>query len=148
MYQNNQWIPWKNGIEIKVKDGIFMKDETIRNAENVTEEILYDGEMKLLWIQADFRNTGTQSARLDCLELGAETVGWANIVNMDFYYAMNPEGKPLQRELAAGESVSYCLPFLHLRQNYRSSEWKKMEKRTYYMTLSLYPEKKMIFVQT
>lgn len=144
VFQNAQWVAWKNGIEICVKDGTFMDDQTIRGAENMIEDLLFPGEMRLLWVEVEFRNIGTESAVLDCLELGAETIGWANIPNVELYYALNRNGQSLKIELDRGEKCCYKLPFLMLKENYRGSEWEKAKERAYYITLSLYPVKKMI----
>lgn len=148
VYQNGQWVPWKNGVEILVKDGKFMEDAEIRGCKNVTERMLYDGEMKLLWVDIELNNTSQTNVMVDCLELGAEASGWANIPNPEYYYAMNEGENELRTELEPGESMEYSLPFLLLKTNFRNSEWKKAEKKAYYITLALYPEKKMIPVQT
>ncbi|SDG57275.1 hypothetical protein [Marvinbryantia formatexigens] len=148
VYQNGEWVPWKNGVEILVKGGSFMEDSQIRGNQNVTEGMRYAGEMKLLWVDIELKNTSQTGARVDCLELGAEAPGWANIPNPDFYYTINEGKNGLQTELEPGENIEYSLPFLLLKNNFRNSEWKKVEQKEYYITLALYPEKKMIAVQT
>lgn len=148
VYENDQWVSWKDGLEMKVKNGSFMEDAAIRGNENVTEEMFFRGEMKLLWTEIEIRNTGQTKMTFDCMELGAEASGWANIPNMSFYYALNEEGSGLREELEPGESTAYTLPFLLLKTNFRGCEWKKAEDKEYYITFSLYPEKKMIPVKT
>lgn len=75
VFQNAQWVAWKNGIEICVKDGTFMDDQTIRGAENMTEDLLFPGEMRLLWVEVEFRNIGKCSVGLFGIRCGNNRMG-------------------------------------------------------------------------
>lgn len=138
----NQWNEWKDGVELRA-DGIdFMEDASIR--QEVPEELLYDYEMKLLWATVQIRNTSTEEREVDLLDLGAESEGWCNIPDVQFYSELERTTGTLRIHLKPDESVSYRLPYLFLKANFRDKEWEKIENKKYYLTLTLYPEKRMI----
>lgn len=141
--QGEQWNPWKNGIEIKAKKMEFTKDSWIR--EHIQdEESLYEHEMRLLWVQFDIRNQSEEEQNIDLLDIGVESSGWCNIADVELYYQLSDSPKELNFTLKSGEEVSYKLPFLMVKANFRNSEWKKIEDKQYYAVLKLYPEKRMI----
>lgn len=143
--KGSQWNEWKDGIQLKIDGMDFMEDADIREAV-VSEEFLYDYEMKVLWMNIQIKNESTAESQVDLLNIGAETEGWSNIPDMQLYEALGDSQKSLKFNLKPGENVSYRLPFLFLKSNFRDANWKKIEDEKYYITLALYPEKKMIQV--
>lgn len=140
-----QWNSWKDGLEIKIDGMEFMEDSEIRG-EFADDENFYKEEVKLLWVQIQVRNRDRQEKKVDLLDIGAETSGWCNIPDPQFYYKLGDEQKEISFMLNPDETVSYKLPFLLLRANFRDKEWEKMEEKEYYITLKLYPEKKKILI--
>ena len=100
--------------------------------------------MRLLWVKIGIRNTMEREVSLDMLDLGAESAGWSNIPDIDYYQAFGDREKTLWMDLKPGEEVTYELPYLLLKANFTESEWKKAEQKEYYITWKLYPEKKSV----
>ncbi len=141
VFQSGEWIPWKDGMEIKVQGMHFMEDDEIRKNGRIPEESLYSYEMRLLWAEICVRNRGEKESLFDALDLGAESDGWSNIPDVEFYQYFCDAEKGLYNNLQPGEEMTYELPYLLLRANFRDSEWEKAEQKQYYITWSLYPEK-------
>lgn len=146
MMDGTHWNDWKDGVQIKIEGMRFMDDAQIRKNPKVKKGMLFKDEMKLLWIKVKIKNKGTKEVRLDATDLGAESPGWSNIPDMELYSALDTSGKQLKFELKPSEEVEYELPYLLLKTNFRNSEWKKVEKKKYYITMTLYPVKRTIQV--
>ncbi len=147
LYSDNEWVEWTDAVEVKTEGYYFMRDEEIRKIDEIPEESLYSEEMCLLWIRVRIRNEGDDERTVSLLNIAAESPGWSNIPAMDLYYAMDKSGTSLVAQLKKGDEVSCELPYLMLRSNFRESEWKKMEDKQYFVTLSLYPEKRKIVLK-
>lgn len=144
VYEGDEWVDWKNGVEIMAEDIRFMEDEAIRSGKDVEDYMVYPFEMKLLWATVSLKNTGREPTKVSLLELGVESPGWSNIPDPQFYYALGERERETSFELKAGEQVKVELPYLMVKINFRNSEWKKIEEKEYHITFTLYPEKKMI----
>lgn len=143
--KGRRWNPWKDGIEVKVNKADFMSDSAIRETKG-TENVLYNYEMKLMWVDLQIRNSRTEEKMVDLLDIAAESEGWCNIPDVQFYDILGESSKPLRLNIEPGETLTYRLPYLFVKANFRNPEWKRIEDKDYYLTLSLYPEKKMIHV--
>ena len=144
IYPGGEWVLWKDGVELNVKGMRFMEDEEIRSAGKIPDEALFPYEMRLLWVETCFRNTQEQEVTMDMLDLGAESAGWSNIPDVDYYQYLGEKEKMLKVRLQPGEEVTYELPYLLLKVNFTESEWRQAEQKEYYITWSLYPEKKSV----
>ena len=144
IYPGREWISWKDGAEINVKGMRFMEDEEIRGGGKISEEQLFPYEMRLLWVEIGIRNTDDQEVSVDLLDLGAESAGWSNIPDIDYYQSLGDGTGTMQVRLKSGEEVTYELPYLLLKANFTESEWKKTRQKKYYITWKLYPEKKSV----
>lgn len=143
-YSNGEWVDWENGVEIRGISSYFMEDDEIRNMPGVSKESLFEDEMRLLWVNIEVRNSSNETKTISMTDFSAESSGWSNIADMQIYYEMTKEGAQLDTEIRPGEMISYGLPYLLLRANFRDSEWKKVEEKPYYLTIELYPEKRRI----
>lgn len=144
VFENNQWVDWKEEVAIKVTDYSFMNDAEIRGNENVSEDDVFSYEMKLLWVELHLKNNGEHETTVDLLDFGAESDGWYNIPDVVFYEALGKSQQPLRYTLKPKEEVTYHLPYLLLKANFSKSEWKRTEEKEYFLTWKLYPQKKTI----
>ena len=100
-----------------------------------------------MWIRFSVRNSGTEAIEVSPLQLSAESRGWSNVADREFLSYLSEDDEGWSIQLSAGEEKEFCYPYLMVQQNFRKSEWEKVYEKEYWMTLSLYPEKKMIPIE-
>lgn len=150
VYNNNEWVTAEvlgKNIEVKVQDGYFMEEQEIRDSGKVPEEAFFTTDIRLLWIRFSVRNSGTEAIEVSPLQLSAESRGWSNVADREFLSYLSEDDEGWSIQLSAGEEKEFCYPYLMVQQNFRKSEWEKVYEKEYWMTLSLYPEKKMIPIE-
>lgn len=143
-YPKNQWVTMQKSLEIKVEGMKFMKDAQIRKTKDIPTNLLYPDEMKLIWLTFKVRNTGKADITRDIGALSMESAGWSNIADSAYMQYIAGEQAKLNITFAPGEKQTFHLPYLLLSTNYRTSEWRKVENKKYWLTFRLYPKKERI----
>lgn len=143
-YPKNQWVPLQKSLELKVEGMTFMEDDEIRKTKGIPSDLLYHDEMKLIWLTFKVRNTGQTAIKKDIGALSMESDGWSNIADPSYMQYIAGEQPKLMITFSPGEEQTFHLPYLLLSTNYRAAEWKKVEKKKYWLTFKLYPEKERI----
>lgn len=143
LYQTGEWIELSPDLEIRAKSYYFMDDAEIRNLENVPDESLYSSEMKLIWVIYEVRNTNNEEIVDNIVsKIPLESDGWYNYGDMTYCL----EEQDASVSLKSGDIIQTKIPYLLLRSNFRTEEWKKIETKEYSVILSLYPQKRKIIL--
>jgi len=119
----------------------IIKDKDIMTVLDVTADQLREEDLYLTVVEAEFKNQGNQTARLDLTAFHLETSG----ASFQFFYPLmvhyNDTGMVF--ELEPGGETTLQLPVPIFKVSFSQDKWRRITEQKYFIVYSLYPEKNM-----
>lgn len=145
IYSLNEAISYNN-IELTVTSADILADDVMLNL--FKDEVQRHGDALGIVAEITLHNKSMFEQETNLSGFIFESGGWKNAINLLAFMELNSDNPiaSLHPILEPGESINLKLPVLAVPVNTRKSQWENFSQRKFYLTVALYPEKKMIAI--
>ncbi|WP_071396577.1 hypothetical protein [Bacillus tuaregi] len=145
-YQINEPVRY-GSFEITMLEHKMMDKTELQNFSAVYGKLFTNEikDIKSIVTTINIKNTSNKKMILEVYPFILESKGFSNGVNLDLFMALNTN-KTMTPELNAGEEIKLQLPFTLIEKQFTKQDWANVTRREFELVLSLYPEKKSIFL--
>jgi hypothetical protein len=139
-------------LDIVVKSSKFYHcDELLQEFPDVNPDQMKKNDTQYEILKVCFYNCGKTPVKPSSYEYYLSSTGWFNGLDMNLFYMINSE--LIKKDKKAGyidpnASVDLLIPYCFHKKQFTTTEWRRISNKTFDYVVSLYPQKKVIRINT
>lgn len=136
-------LEYQEGVMISLKEARFLtEDESKAYYELIGDEVSW--ERRAIEVKVELENQTDEVLTVDMTSMYLETEGASNAFAFGVSGASEGYYGSAREELQPGETKQLVYPYSMASIWFSKSDWEEIGSREFYLTISSYPEKKML----